>query len=114
MSDEPEHDPDPEPEPEPEEQESEPDEQEPKPELEPIELYSELYKSDDDDDDDDYNGVTILQSTKLFKSKCVEDCPICYEKEKCYAFFYGCGHVCCFDCMLQMNNKKCFYNCNTH
>jgi hypothetical protein len=83
------------------------------PELEPIELYGELYDSDDDDDDDYCNAVTILQSTKLFKSKCIVDCPICYEKEKCYAFFYGCGHVCCFDCMLQMDNKKCYYNCNT-
>jgi hypothetical protein len=78
------------------------DEQEP--ELDPIELYSELYDSDDDDDDDDCNAVTILQSTKLFKSKCIVDCPICY----------GCDHVCCFNCMLQMDNKKCYYNCNTH
>jgi hypothetical protein len=106
---------------EPEEQESEPEEpeEEPEPELEPIELYD----SDSDDDYNEeaewetecaYNAANILQSAKLFKSKCVEDCPICYEKEKCYAFFNGCNHRCCFDCMLQMNDKKCYYNCNTH
>jgi hypothetical protein len=104
---------------EPEEQESEPEEQESEPdeheeEHDPVELYGELYDSDDDDDDDDHNAVTILQSKKIFKSKCIVDCPICYETEKCYAFFDSCDHVCCFDCILQMNDKKCYYNCNTY
>lgn len=53
-------------------------------------------------------GVKFRKS--LLNDKEVKECPLCYDEKACYPFF-RCDHKCCFDCFIQMNKYKCYYNC---
>ena len=47
----------------------------------------------------------------LLNDKEEMECPICYDTKLCYQFF-KCDHKCCFDCLIQMEKGKCYYNCD--
>lgn len=74
------------------------------------------YGNFENDDEDSNADFQIVEMSYNFMQICMEtkqniECPICYDTKPCYELFSCCKHLCCFDCLVQMDKKNCYYGC---